>query len=163
RTAGPDSASRSARARSTMRSRPAPGVRRVPDQPQSERPRPPAPARRRPSRLPTAPRTSSAGISSRNPVGGPYWAEPDWGRCPAPVGAAEAAGAGPAATVAAGLGGAHELGGDLGEEPARRVVLGGAEQGPLPGVGEVEALAGPGDAHVAEAPLLLELGRLAQR
>src|SRR5690606_13487678 len=112
--------------------------------------------------------TGGAGLADRRPRLGvavgegalddavPARARRAAGARPAPVGAAEAAGAGPAATVAAALGDAHQLGGDLVEEPARRVVLGGAEQGPLPGVGEVEALAGPGDAHVAEAPLLLE-------
>ena len=37
-----------------------------------------------------------------------------------------------------------ELLGDLGEEPARRVVVGRAEQLPAPRVAEVEALARPG-------------------
>ena len=51
----------------------------------------------------------------------------------------------------------HELLGDLGEEPARRVVVGGAEEHAAPRVAEVETLSGPGDADVAEAALLLEL------
>src|SRR5579883_1134335 len=57
---------------------------------------------------------------------------------------------------------AHELGGHLGQEPARDVVRGLPEQGADPGMGQVQASAGPGDPHVAEAPLLLELYWLAQ-
>src|SRR4051812_43185905 len=45
---------------------------------------------------------------------------------------------------------------DLGEEAARRVVVGRAEQLPAPRVAEVEPLTRAGDADVAEAPLFLE-------
>ncbi len=55
-----------------------------------------------------------------------------------------------------------ELLGDLGEEPARRVVVGGAEQHPAPRVTQVEPLARPRDPDVAEAPLLLELVGIAE-
>ena len=50
-----------------------------------------------------------------------------------------------------------ELGGDLVEEPRRRVVLRCAPSGPDRRAGQVEPLAGPGDADVGEAALLLEL------
>ena len=72
----------------------------------------------------------------------------------------------PGAVGAAALGTAaedvHELLGDLGEEPARRVVVGGAEEHAAPRVAEVQPLARPGDADVAEAPLLLELVGVAE-
>src|SRR5581483_6192806 len=45
---------------------------------------------------------------------------------------------------------------DLAQEPAGRVVLRRAEQVPAPGVAQVQPLPGPGDAHVAEAALLVE-------
>ena len=53
--------------------------------------------------------------------------------------------------------------GDLLEEPRRRVVLRRAEQAAAPGVGDVEALPGPGDADVGEPALLLQLVGLGQR
>src|SRR5581483_10666072 len=56
-----------------------------------------------------------------------------------------------------------ELLGDLGQEPAGRVVLGRAEQVPAPGVAQVQPLPGPRDADVAEAALLVELLGVAQR
>ena len=55
-----------------------------------------------------------------------------------------------------------QLLGDLLQEPAREALLDAAEEQPAPGVGEVEPLAGTGHSDVAEAPLLLELVRLAQ-
>ena len=55
-----------------------------------------------------------------------------------------------------------QLGRDLVEEPARDVGAGVAPQHPAPGVGHVEVALGPGDAHVAEAALLLELDRVAR-
>src|SRR5690606_21788109 len=71
--------------------------------------------------------------------------------------------AAPAAGPAVPLDVAHELGRDLVEEPAGRVVLRAAEQRAAPGVGEVEAAPGPGDAHVGEPALLLELVGLGER
>jgi hypothetical protein len=53
--------------------------------------------------------------------------------------------------------------GDLVEEAAGRVVLRTTEQRPAPGVGQVEALPGPGDPDVGEPPLLLELVGLGER
>src|SRR5699024_6996159 len=55
----------------------------------------------------------------------------------------------------------HALG-HLVEEAAGRHELGLAPQGPHLGPGEEELLAGAGDAHVGQAPLLLELLRIAQ-
>src|SRR5437870_3361354 len=51
----------------------------------------------------------------------------------------------PSARVGA-AGQPDQLLGDLGQEPAGRVVLGRPEQVPAPGVAEVEPLPGPGDA-----------------
>src|SRR5690606_2066155 len=76
---------------------------------------------------------------------------------PAAVGAAAAAG------TAVPLDVVHELGRDLVEEPAGRVVLRAAEQRAAPGVGEVEPATGPGDADVREPALLLELVGLGER
>src|SRR5690349_21756558 len=45
---------------------------------------------------------------------------------------------------------------DLVEEPARRVVIGRAEQHPAPGVAQVEAFLRAGDADVTEAALFFE-------
>src|SRR5689334_6470390 len=56
----------------------------------------------------------------------------------------------------------HELLGDLGEEPARRVVVGRAEEAAAPRMAQVQALPRPCDPHVAEATFLLELVGLAQ-
>ena len=56
-----------------------------------------------------------------------------------------------------------ELGRDLLEEPRRRVVLRRAEQAAAPGVGHEQPLAGPGDADVGQAALLLQLVGLGQR
>src|SRR6266511_3852077 len=72
-------------------------------------------------------------------------------------GAAEAAGG------AGGRGDADQLLGDLLEEARGQVVIGGAEQRPAPGIGEVQALAGTGDAHVGEPSLLLQVARLTDR
>src|SRR5690554_5306482 len=70
--------------------------------------------------------------------------------------AAGAVGA-PAPAGPALLDGLHEVLGDLVEEAAGRVVLGAAVEGAAPRVAEVEAVLGPGERHVGEAPLLLEL------
>src|SRR5690606_499839 len=75
----------------------------------------------------------------------------------APAPAATAVGAAAAAGPAVTLDVAHQVGRDLVEEPAGRVVLGAAEQRAAPRVGEVQPAAGAGDAHVGEAALLLEL------
>ena len=56
-----------------------------------------------------------------------------------------------------------QLFGDLGEEPARRVVVRRAEQLPAPRVAEVQPLARPGDADVAEAPFLFERFGITER
>ena len=52
---------------------------------------------------------------------------------------------------------ADELGRDLGQEAAGDGVAGRAPQGPAPGVGDVEMAPGPGDAHVGQPALLLQL------
>ena len=59
--------------------------------------------------------------------------------------------------------GVDQLGRDLLEEPRRRVVLRVAEQAAAPGVGDEQALPGPGDADVGEAALLLHLVGLVER
>src|SRR5690606_28152779 len=59
------------------------------------------------------------------------------------------------------LDGLDEVLGDLVEEAAGRVVLRAAVEGAAPGVAQVEPLLGPGEGHVGEAPLLLELVGLA--
>src|SRR5690349_15516417 len=50
-----------------------------------------------------------------------------------------------------------QLGGHLGQEPGLLVVRGPAEPGPGHRAGQVQPLLGPGDAHVGEPALLLEL------
>ena len=55
-----------------------------------------------------------------------------------------------------------QLLGDLGEEPAGRVEVRAPEEHPAPRVAEIEPLARPGDADIAEAAFLLELVGLAQ-
>src|SRR5207248_11531727 len=57
---------------------------------------------------------------------------------------------------------AREVLGDLVQEAARRVVLGGPEQRAAPRVGQVQPLAGAGDADVTQPPFLLELVGLAE-
>src|SRR6266851_4210885 len=56
----------------------------------------------------------------------------------------------------------HDVSGDLGEKARRRVVAETPGEVALAGRQEVEALLGPGDAHVGEAALLLELVRIRQ-
>src|SRR5918997_1150460 len=74
-----------------------------------------------------------------------------------PIGAPPAAPAAVGATAAAGpavpFHVAHQVGGDLVEEPARRGFLGAARQRAAPRVAEVEPAPGPGDAHVGEPAL----------
>src|SRR3954453_19886279 len=53
--------------------------------------------------------------------------------------------------------------GDLFDEARRRVVVGVAEQLPAPGMREEQALLGTGDAHVGQAALLFQFGRLGER
>ena len=55
---------------------------------------------------------------------------------------------------------AHQLGGDLVEEPAGDVGAAAPVEHAAPGVGEVEVPLGAGDAHVTQPPLLLELDRV---
>src|SRR5262249_32516622 len=51
----------------------------------------------------------------------------------------------------------HELLGDLREEPARWVVVGGAEQHAAPRVAEIQTFTGARDADITETALFLEL------
>ena len=56
----------------------------------------------------------------------------------------------------------QQVRGDLVEEPARRSVVGAAEQHATPRVAEVQPLLGPGDADVAEPAFLFELVGVAE-
>ena len=57
--------------------------------------------------------------------------------------------------------GHHEIRRNLVEEPARRAVVGRAEQHAAPRMTEVQPLLGAGEADVAKAALFLELVRVA--